>query len=89
MKYEVEYSAPPKLDKWGHFLPNQPTVHREVFDTLEEAEAFALETSTKFRKYDVNVFDLNVHAEKEESSGIWCILSYYSGKCIFQNRLYF
>lgn len=89
MKYEVEYSAPSKLDKWGHFLPDQPPLHRKGFDTLAEAKAFALETSAKFRKYDVHVYDLNVYDEEEEMTGTWCILSYHRGKCIFQNRLYF
>ena len=55
MRYKIEYFRM-KTDKWGHILPCE--VYLEYANTLTEAENKAHEISLKFKKYSVNVYDL-------------------------------
>ena len=81
MRYKIEYSMI-KTDHWGHILPS--TLSVEYAATLTEAEDRAIELSAKFKKYDVNVFDL----EGPEHE-VWCVFGYKAGKSIKTNVDYF
>lgn len=65
-QFKIEYGYPPKTDKWGHYLANQPTTHVEQFDDLSKAIERATAIAKAHRKFYVNVYDLDSSFEDEE-----------------------
>ena len=84
MRYKIEYSVT-KIDCWGHILPS--TLSVEYAATLTEAEDRAIELSAKFKKYDVNVFDLEGPVEDGDTT--WYVYGYKAGRRIMTNIDYF
>ena len=84
MRYKIEYSRT-KTDHYGHILPS--TLSVEYAETLTEAENRAIEISAKFKKYDVNVLDME--RPDAEGGSTWCVMSFKAGKSIKTNVDYF
>ena len=84
MRYKIEYSRT-KTDHWGHILP--PTLSVEYAETLTEAENRAIEISSRLKKHDVNVLDME--RPNAEGGSTWCVMSFKAGKSIKTNVDYF
>ena len=93
MRYKIQYGKGPKLDRWGHYLPDQPKLHEVFTETLEEAKKKALEISLEHKKWDINVYDLQGPALKEYDEegqfSTWCVYGFTAGRLLMENDYYF
>ena len=88
MRYKIEWSKPPRLDRWGHFLSEQPPVHEEGFDNIEQAKQRAHEISLAHKKCDVSLLDMEGPLSEGEST-VWCVYAYCKGNLVMENPYYF
>lgn len=89
MRYKVSWSKPSRRNKWGYFLPEQPPVHEEEFDNIEQAKQRAQKLSLEHPKCeDVAVLDMEGPLDEGDSK-IWCVYAYCKGNLVMENPYYF
>lgn len=83
MRFEIEYGKGPKLDRWGHYLPDQPPIHSVFVETLEEAKRIAFSISLEHKKWSVNVYDTQGPSlEEDTSTETWLVYGFEKGICM-------
>lgn len=83
MRFKVTYGKGPKLDRWGHYLPDQPPIHTIFAETLEEAKKTALNISLEHKKWSVNVYDMQGPSLEEDiPTQTWFVYGFEKGICM-------